>query len=159
MAMSLLELATNLMSLGALAQTIGGAATAHPVAWTASREYDFVELELRQPAGEVVCHCKFEVRADATRLTEVHCADQARVEAVQKAIVELHWAWKRMEQNNRNNARSSDHRDDYTMRDLALILPLGNEAMAQPRFGEERIGELVVQFSDGSSSQHKTVGD
>jgi len=62
-----------------------------------------------------------------------------------------------LEQINRHNSRSIDHKRDYHMRDLKITIPL------QPIHGESpfcdfRIGDMMIEFSDTSSEQNRTCG-
>jgi hypothetical protein len=65
-----------------------------------------------------------------------------------------------LRQINHMNAKSLDHRNDYSLRDLEFFIPF-NEVTDQSRlkFGEETIGKMRVSFSDRSSDNNRKCGD
>jgi hypothetical protein len=63
-----------------------------------------------------------------------------------------------LRQINRHNSRSIDHKDNYTMRDLEFLIPL-NTVILKPSFEDECIGNMVIRFSDRSSTKNKQAGD
>jgi hypothetical protein len=63
-----------------------------------------------------------------------------------------------LRQINRMNARSRDHKENYYLRDLEFFIPLTTE-WQKASHGDERIGRMVIHFSDRSSEQNKICGN
>ena len=63
-----------------------------------------------------------------------------------------------LKQINRHNSRSIDHKQDYHMRELEIIIPT-NGNFDKRRHGSYYIGNMIVDFSDQSSPKNKTCGD
>lgn len=63
-----------------------------------------------------------------------------------------------LSQINHWNARSIDHKNDYHLRNLEFKIPY---AMTESRlgYGAEKIGRMIVEFSDRSSKNNKGCGD
>ena len=64
----------------------------------------------------------------------------------------------RLKQINYHNARSIKHKQDYYMRTLEFYIPLTTE---EPKllFQQEKIGKMLVEFSDSSSEHNKVCGN
>ncbi|MDB5272281.1 MAG: hypothetical protein JWO58_648 [Chitinophagaceae bacterium] len=62
-----------------------------------------------------------------------------------------------LEQINHYNAKSSDHKDDYQLRDLIFHVPLSEQAKV-PEMHDYQIGEMYIEFSDRSSKNNKSCG-
>ena len=63
-----------------------------------------------------------------------------------------------LSQVNHMNSRSLDHKNDYSLRDLEFIIPLTTTEL-KTLFQDDKIGEMIVRFSDRSSSNNKRCGD
>ncbi len=63
-----------------------------------------------------------------------------------------------LRQINRWNSKSLDHRDDYHMRDLEFFIPLHPTA-PKPSLHDYQIGQMMINFSDGSSKNNRSCGD
>ena len=62
-----------------------------------------------------------------------------------------------LQQTNHHNARSIDHKQNYTMRKLEITIPL--KSPYHDRDCDHKIGKMLINFSDRSSKQNKTCGD
>lgn len=68
----------------------------------------------------------------------------------------------KLNQINRKNSRSIDHKDSYFLRDLHFILPLKENSIDKegPQVvGSHFVGELQIIFNDGSAKSRKSTGD
>lgn len=63
-----------------------------------------------------------------------------------------------LRQINRWNSKSLDHRDDYHMRDLEFFIPL-QSAEGGYSFHDNRIGQMLINFTDHSSNNNKACGE
>lgn len=63
-----------------------------------------------------------------------------------------------LEQVNRMNAKSIDHKQDYHMRDLEFFIPLSNQR-EHLSFQNYKIGKMLITFEDHSSKNNKFCGD
>lgn len=63
-----------------------------------------------------------------------------------------------LRQINHWNARSLDHKNDYHLRDLEFYIPLTHIELVSS-FNDERIGRMLIRFSDRSSKNNKVCGD
>ncbi len=63
-----------------------------------------------------------------------------------------------LSQVNRMNSRSLDHKDDYSMRDLVFTIPLNGLTKVTYLYDYE-IGDMKINFYDGSSKNNKTCGE
>jgi hypothetical protein len=67
-----------------------------------------------------------------------------------------------LRQINHMNAKSLDHKKDYSLRDLEFFIPLEESAGLAPKrlmIGEEYIGKMRVRFDDRSSENNRGCGD
>ncbi len=62
-----------------------------------------------------------------------------------------------LEQINHWNAKSSDHKKDYHLRNLEFYIPLS--PIAKPMFDDYEIGKMQIHFRDNSSKNNKDCGD
>jgi len=62
-----------------------------------------------------------------------------------------------LKQINHYNARSSDHKNDYQLRDLVFYVPL-SEQLTVLQEQDYQIGEMRIEFSDRSSQNNKSCG-
>jgi len=68
----------------------------------------------------------------------------------------------KLEQINRWNSKSLDHKDSYFMRDLYFVIPLiknDTKEKTHHSFGSYYIGTMEVFFQDGSAKKQRTIGD
>jgi hypothetical protein len=63
-----------------------------------------------------------------------------------------------LKQINWHNARSIDHKHDYHMRELEIIIPF-DQPYKESKFLDHKIGNMMILFSDRSSQKNKTCGD
>jgi hypothetical protein len=64
-----------------------------------------------------------------------------------------------LEQINRWNSKSLDHKNDYHMRDLKIFIPLTPRKKKESGFEEFQLGKMSVFFSDRSSKNNRSCGD
>lgn len=64
-----------------------------------------------------------------------------------------------LEQSNYMNAKSLNHKQDYSLRNLEFIIPLTNTAVRRSTLDDQKIGAMLVNFSDRSSLNNKVCGD
>lgn len=64
-----------------------------------------------------------------------------------------------LSQINRMNAKSLDHKNDYSLRDLEFTIPLAPLTAVASRFDAYQVGPMLVYFSDHSSPNNRTCGD
>jgi len=64
----------------------------------------------------------------------------------------------KLSQVNHMNSRSLDHKTDYSLRDLEFTIPLTSVAF-ETSYGDTKIGDMVIHFSDRSSSNNRKCGD
>jgi hypothetical protein len=62
-----------------------------------------------------------------------------------------------LEQVNKMNAKSLDHKKDYSLRTLEFVIPLSKTLPVS--FGQVKIGEMLVEFSDNSSENNRRCGE
>lgn len=63
-----------------------------------------------------------------------------------------------LQQINRMHARSLDHKNNYSMRDLVFTIPFERDAVIAKRLGAYQVGSMVVEFSDNSSANNRGCG-
>ena len=63
-----------------------------------------------------------------------------------------------LRQVNWHNAKSSAHKDNYTMRKLEFLIPTKGQQL-KPSFDSENLGSMIVNFQDSSSNQNTSCGD
>jgi len=63
-----------------------------------------------------------------------------------------------LEQINHLNAKSLDHRNDYNMRNLEFFIPFHPTEEKPSSFHGHHIGQMLINFSDGSSRNNKHCG-
>jgi len=63
-----------------------------------------------------------------------------------------------LEQINRMNAKSIDHKQDYHMRDLEIFIPLSTQG-EHLSLENYKIGQMLITFDDRSSKNNKACGD
>lgn len=63
-----------------------------------------------------------------------------------------------LRQANHMNAKSLDHKNNYSLRDLEFFIPLTNAKEDANRY-DYTIGDMLINFSDRSSRNNKTCGD
>jgi hypothetical protein len=61
-------------------------------------------------------------------------------------------------QNNSMNARSLDHKNNYSLRALQFSIPLTTR-QDTARFFDDQIGDMLITFSDRSSANNRKYGD
>jgi len=64
-----------------------------------------------------------------------------------------------LEQVNRWNAKSLDHKKDYHLRDLEFRIPLREVAENKSGLPDYLIGQMLIHFNDHSSENNKHCGD
>lgn len=66
-----------------------------------------------------------------------------------------------LEQINRRNSRSIDHKNSYFLRDLYFVIPLkdANEGKKASKIGAHFIGDLEIRFQDSSAKSQRATGD
>ncbi|MFL5729128.1 MAG: hypothetical protein ACJ75J_06520, partial [Cytophagaceae bacterium] len=95
--------------------------------------------------------------ADTIAVKAMHCARgddyrpgfYSKIEITDEFIV--------LSQINHMNSRSLEHKENYSLRDLEFIIPLTGIAKDPSRY-DYQIGEMLVEFSDRSSSSYKSCG-
>ncbi len=65
----------------------------------------------------------------------------------------------RLSQVNHMNAKSLNHKENYSLRNLEFFIPFEKKQDAKRRWQEYRLGEMSIQFSDGSSKNNKPCGE
>jgi hypothetical protein len=64
-----------------------------------------------------------------------------------------------LEQINHMNARSVDHKNNYSLRDLKFTIPLDSKPLGKSVGQKFYIGNMMVEFSDRSSQNNRACGD
>lgn len=64
-----------------------------------------------------------------------------------------------LQQTNHMNAKSLDHKNDYSLRDLQFTIPLNGSKLITAQYDDQFIGDMAVNFSDRSSQNNKRCGD
>lgn len=65
----------------------------------------------------------------------------------------------KLEQINHMNSRSTNHKDNYSLRDLIFQIPLQKTASLKQSYDDVFIGNMLVSFSDRSSQNNRAAGD
>jgi hypothetical protein len=63
-----------------------------------------------------------------------------------------------LRQINHMNAKSLDHKHDYSLRKLVFTIPFAREKMEKKLFHTYKIGNMMIEFSDNSSENNKRCG-
>jgi hypothetical protein len=65
-----------------------------------------------------------------------------------------------LQQINHMHARSLDHKNSYSLRDLEFFIPVGPSPEDKlPLLSDDHIGTMHIMFSDRSSGSNRTCGD
>jgi hypothetical protein len=57
------------------------------------------------------------------------------------------------------NSRSLDHKSDYSLRSLVFTIPLRKDTALKEKFGQRKMGNMIVEFEDRSSQNNRHCGD
>lgn len=63
-----------------------------------------------------------------------------------------------LQQINHMNARSLDHKHDYSLRNLVFTIPFEPGQVKKKLFQEYQVGNMIIEFSDNSSENNKPCG-
>lgn len=64
-----------------------------------------------------------------------------------------------LQQTNHMNAKSLDHKNNYSLRELQFTIPLNGSKLTTTHYDDQFIGDMTVNFSDRSSQNNKRCGD
>jgi hypothetical protein len=56
------------------------------------------------------------------------------------------------------NAKSLDHKQDYSLRNLVFTIPFKPETINNRLLQTYQVGRMIVEFSDNSSENNKACG-
>jgi hypothetical protein len=73
--------------------------------------------------------------------------------------VEVNEEYIKLSQTNHMNAKSLDHKKDYSLRKLEFKIPLTDQESPKSLFNSYHIGAMQIYFSDNSSENNKSCGD
>lgn len=71
--------------------------------------------------------------------------------------ISLHHDRIELDQINKMNSKSLDHKNNYSLRSLEFVIPLSKDST--PSIAQYKIGKMLVEFTDHSSPNNRRYGD